>query len=190
MQTDKTQKLFEENERLVYSTVNRRFNSPNFHDVHGLTLDDLYQYGRLGLLRACETYDKSKNTKFSSYAMSNIAWSISVESKRDSLGNKTTANFDLLDRTSLDRELPQADDVNTTLYDILESYEAGYNDVEFDDLLNRMDKQLPKALSTAVRMRLDGHVYEEIADALGVSQQAVRQRLKLNRSKIVDLLMI
>lgn len=191
MNKDEIQRLFDEHETLVYATVEKRFNSQSFRNAHILTKDDLHQYGRLGLLHACRTYDKNRNTKFRSYAISNIAWSISVESKRDSLSNRTTENFDLVDRVSLDEELENdSDAAANTLHDIVESYELGYEEVEFNDLLDNMRRELPEALVKIVEMRLDGYVYVDIAKALGVTQQAVRQRLMTNKSKIVDLLLV
>ena len=49
-----------ENEGLVYSIIN------NFDYLNDR--DDLYQVGMMGLINAFKNYDKSKNTKFSSYA--------------------------------------------------------------------------------------------------------------------------
>lgn len=49
-----------ENEGLVYSIINK-FDYLNDRD-------DLYQVGMMGLINAFKNYDKSKNTKFSSYA--------------------------------------------------------------------------------------------------------------------------
>ncbi len=49
-----------ENEGLVYSIINK-FGYMN-------DKDDLYQVGMMGLINAYKNYDKSKNTKFSSYA--------------------------------------------------------------------------------------------------------------------------
>lgn len=54
-------KIFEENYNLVAYVVNTYF-PKNFYK------DDLKQEGYLGLLKAIETYDESKNVKFSTYA--------------------------------------------------------------------------------------------------------------------------
>ena len=47
-------------EKLVYSIINKY---SFFKDT-----DDLYQVGMIGLLKACENYDSSYDTKFSTYA--------------------------------------------------------------------------------------------------------------------------
>lgn len=47
-------------DKLIYSIINKY---SFFGDI-----DDLYQVGMMGLLKACENYDSSFNTKFSTYA--------------------------------------------------------------------------------------------------------------------------
>ena len=56
---DKTTILLE-NENIIYSIINRY--------TYYFDKDDLYQVGMMGLINAYKNYDKSKNTKFSSYA--------------------------------------------------------------------------------------------------------------------------
>ncbi len=56
--------LVKDYDKLIYSIINK-YNF--FGDI-----DDLYQVGMIGLLKACENYDGSFNTKFSTYAHSYI----------------------------------------------------------------------------------------------------------------------
>ena len=49
-----------EQENLIYN-IAHRYSS-------GYNLEDLYQSGVIGVIKACKKYDKSFNTKFSTYA--------------------------------------------------------------------------------------------------------------------------
>lgn len=182
------QKLFDEHEIYVYSTIKRRFNNPEFHETHGLSPDEIKQFGLLGLVKACKTYDESKNTAFRSFAISNIIWSINTLSRQNSLNVVDYQSFDLLDKTSLDRELPINDSVAETLYDVIESEEEGYEEVEYNDILSTVLKALPKHVADVVQLRAEGYTYEEIGEKFGVTQQAIRQRLMGRRDEITALI--
>ncbi len=54
-------KIIVHNLRLVAYIVNKKY--PDFADI-----DDLVSIGTIGLIRAAETFDPSKNNKFSTYA--------------------------------------------------------------------------------------------------------------------------
>lgn len=56
--------LVKDYDKLIYSIINKY---SFFGDI-----DDLYQVGVMGLLKACENYDSGFNTKFSTYAHSYI----------------------------------------------------------------------------------------------------------------------
>jgi len=56
------QKLIEGNLRLVLSVVQRFTN-------RGENLDDLFQVGCIGLIKAIDNFDLSQNVKFSTYAV-------------------------------------------------------------------------------------------------------------------------
>jgi len=55
-----TNQIIDNYEKLVYSIINKY---SFFGDI-----DDLYQVGMMGLLKACENYNNDFNTKFSTYA--------------------------------------------------------------------------------------------------------------------------
>lgn len=182
---EEQQELFDKHSYLIPVTINRQFRNSLFHELHGLTIDNLQQSGRLGLLKACKTYDSSKGTKFRTFAIKNIIWKINLESRRESLGNNGSEDFDLVDRTSLDRELPNGDDVSVTLHDVVESHETGYKNVELEDTLKAMTFAVPSEVVDIVRMRIDGYTYKEIGKTLEVTHQAVRQRLARYKTEII-----
>ena len=53
-----------ENENLIYSIINKY---SNYYDI-----DDLYQVGVMGMIKAYKNYKKEYNTKFTSYAYTYI----------------------------------------------------------------------------------------------------------------------
>ena len=55
-----TDRIIDNYEKLVYSIINK-------YSFFG-EIDDLYQVGMMGLLKACENYNSEFNTKFSTYA--------------------------------------------------------------------------------------------------------------------------
>lgn len=182
---EEAMKLYNKHEKLIYATIHRRFNNPHFLELHGLTFDDLKQYGRLGLYRACQEYDSTKGTKFSSFAISNIVWSINVEAKRDSLGSVRRSTFDLSGNTSLDEELSDGEE---NLYDFIGVEESEYERVMIDSLLKSIGQNISKKLAEMISMRMDGYTFQEIGDHMGCSQQNVRGTILRNRDKVEDLL--
>jgi RNA polymerase sigma factor (sigma-70 family) len=181
--------VYKDNEVIILQTIQRRFNDPAFLRLHGLTKDDLIQSGRIGLLRAYKTYDKSKGTEFETHAINCIKWTITVESKRDSLGKVKKWTYDLADRVSFETEVAEDDSGNIfTMHDFVGDQDDGYEKIEFEDFINSIEKTTNKRLADIVRMRLEGMTFEEIGHEFGVTHQAIRQRLKGNRDKIAQLL--
>lgn len=74
---DKRNLLIESNLKFVISIAVEYFN-----ESRGLDLDELVQYGNMGLIRAFETYDTSFNTDFLTYASYWIKQSIILNSKK------------------------------------------------------------------------------------------------------------
>ena len=60
-------KLIEDNSRLVWSIV-RRFNG------RGYDIEDLYQIGSIGLIKAIDNFDINQDVQFSTYRSTNDNW--------------------------------------------------------------------------------------------------------------------
>lgn len=186
--TKEQQQLFDKHEILVYSTIKRRFANPLFHETHGLSLAEVQQFGLMGLARACKEYDSSKGAAFRSFAISNIRWAINTMCRQNSLHVIDSQSFDLLDKTSLDKDLMLGNSVIESLYDVIKSEENGYDEVEYNSILEFVLNSLPKNISDVVRLRERGMTYKEIGDELGVSHQAIRQRFMNNKDVIRELI--
>lgn len=188
--TQEQNELFEENKNLAYATVHRRFSNPVFHDTHGISKEDLFQYGLIGLYNACKNYDASKGIKFSSFAINNIVWCINVEARRDSISNVDSQSFELLDKASLDYILYESEHgEETTMHDILEYREDRYSELELNDSIDSLDEHVGKGLTDMVRLRMENHTFKEIGEKIGMTHQGVRQRLMSNKDKIMDYLL-
>lgn len=97
-------KLIEHNLRLVFKVVIKYFNNSP------LDKNDLVQYGCIGLIRAFDTYDKSKNVEFSTYAVKCIYTTILISIRRKKSEQKTKI-------CSLDEDIYLDDSKNITIKD-------------------------------------------------------------------------
>uniref|UniRef100_UPI002620432E sigma-70 family RNA polymerase sigma factor n=1 Tax=Terrisporobacter sp. TaxID=1965305 RepID=UPI002620432E len=79
------------------------------NNSYGIDIEDIYQIGSLGMIRAFETYKEDKGVKFSNYVYSNIEWSI----KKEFSNLKRIKQQYIF--TSLDHEI----DEETNMYDII-----------------------------------------------------------------------
>lgn len=64
--TDYQNKMFEENQNLIYTTINTYVKCPGMYGLNDY--DDLFQIGAIGMCKAIENYDESKGA-FSTYAI-------------------------------------------------------------------------------------------------------------------------
>lgn len=178
--------IYEDNEVLVYSTVQKRFDSEAFRRVHMLSRDEIIQFGRMGLWSACKTYDESKGAAFQTYAIDSIIWSVLTESRRYSLGNINNSSLELLDRISMEDSL-KGQSPDETLHDIIESEENGFSEVENKSFIDNVKENISERLANTLEMRMQGLTYEDIADSQGITKQAVGAHLRRNRKKLVEL---
>lgn len=181
------EELYQENEKLVFATVQRRFGNPAYRIQHGLDEDDITQFGRMGLLKACQTYDSTKGTSFQSHAINNIVWSITAEAKRYSLGNINSRTNELADRVSMDISMESESGEPQTLHDLLADEDDSFNVAEVNYFIDTVKSEISEDVGNLIKMRVDGMSFDEIAQELGVSKQAVQQRLRRNKKKIIDL---
>lgn len=191
MQTDKqAEKLYFENEKYIEQTIQRQFpNHQTFIAAHGLSKDDLIQYGRIGLYRACKTYDSSKGYQMRSHAIRNIIWMINDELTKDSLNNVDNKSLILLDKNSLDLIVSSDNGEELSLNDVIGEVEDGYVEVEAKNILESIGSKLPEQLFRIVEMRYKGHTFKEIGNELGVTAQYCSRLLKKNKLNVRNLIL-
>lgn len=186
-------KLYNDHIRYVYQTIYRQFSDHEFRERHGLDKDEIEHFGKMGLLKACQEFDESKDVKFSTFAINHIFWMISNESKRNSLGSDAKWSTDTIDKLSLDENVyTDARGVNYNLYDYVESDEEGYSefeeDYEYARIINHLRSNVSERLLSMLIMRAGGYTYEEIGSKLGTSHQNVRQIFTRNKKKLAKLI--
>ena len=182
--------LYNEHEKLIHATIYRRYSDPSYRNAHGLEKDDLIQYGRLGLYQACKTFDVRGGFSFRTHAISNIIWTVNNESKKDSLHNISNKSNKLANKTSLDAKHEDSFGDTSTLHDIVECVEEGFEDYNVKELLDNINKTISEDMRVIIEMKLKGHTFEEIGDVFGISRQAVKKRLLKNESAIRSMLQV
>ena len=182
-----------EQENLIYN-IAHRYSS-------GYNLEDLYQSGVIGVIKACKKYDKSFNTKFSTYAYDYILGEIVDFIRKDRNIIISEENFriykyereatfseicsfmemkegDLLkiiQSVAFTKSYEPTDD-NQTFYE--EDYDTKLYVSEMLESLNDFDKSLISC------RYYQGLTQSETADTLGVSQVKVSRQEKLILSRI------
>jgi RNA polymerase primary sigma factor len=199
--------FIEANVRLVQSIANK-FAVP----VH-LDRDDLVQEGMIGLDKAVEKFDWRRGYKFSTYATWWIRQSIQrgleasattvripghrtreLRHATNSTGERLTGDLAMIEMLtqleSIDRPLG---DGNDTLGSLVRSHDEGPDEraernvraEQIDELLDVLDPTSRYAV--AARFGLRGHepaTFATIAEALGVTPQAVRRRVERSITKL------
>jgi RNA polymerase sigma factor (sigma-70 family) len=113
-----------------------------------ILLDDLFQYGCLGLIAAVDAYDPGRETTFEAYCRYKIRGAI-----LDGIG----------------RTQPPGAESETELADTRPRQDAQYQ-------LSEILGQLPERQRTVLELRQRGATQLETARQLGISRQAVQRR--------------
>lgn len=179
--------LIKENSRLIKITINKYINLDTSKSY--LSIEDIYQIGCLGLLKAIRTFDTSKNNVFSSYAIPVIRNTIYSELKKDS----SIECFDSFD-----------DEENISLLNHPSLIKN--NNVETDDKIFKETQQkllfnIAKKYKgiagkgvLAIHLLTEGYSYKSIAKKFNTTDKNItawvsRARAKLkNEKEIIDFL--
>lgn len=185
--------LYNKHTKIIDRTIERNFNSPSFLISHGITQEEMYQAGRIGLYRACCDYDPSKKIKFQTYAINIVKWTIMTEAKRESLGRKGKWTTDLLERTSFDTDLKEDryEDVET-LHDVVGEDDYGYIEIEENDSFNYLSESvlddiknnISEHMCKTIQLKMQGMTNQQVADTLGVTHQAVSVSIRRHKDTI------
>ena len=150
--------MIADNEKLVMYTISRFF--PTY-----IYDDDIRQLGYIGLWKACEKYDASLNTKFSSYAVKAIKGEI----------------IKYLRSLQMQMRCPPAPIVSLSnpMFDSDESLEerisAGALDwIDAEGFYNALTDRQKLIVQRRI---IDKASYQEIGDEIGVSRERIRQEV-------------
>ena len=173
MDLEERNKLVEENIKLVYHVVHKYF---NYGDV-----EEFISEGSVGLIRAANTYDKTKKIKFSTYACRCIYNEISKY--------LNVQNYDCrranLDALSIDNTIYDNNE-KLTFKELLEC-EEDYSVANVSYILDLLDTINVKDGKYACVKKAEGYSLGEIGDVLGVSKEAVRQKICRVKRKLIKL---
>lgn len=161
------EELYLDNEPLVYHVLKKLFPNKQFDE-------DLQQVGKLGLWKACSTYDKD-TSKFSTYACNCIRNELIMHMRISTAQKRMPKNAVAL---SLDQGAYKSDDLNgITISDIVADDGVGFLDLKgFWESLTPIERAV-------VRCRMQRMVVPEIVEKLGISHTTVWRYTKSAREK-------
>jgi len=184
---EKYNQLVKEYRYLVQATISKRFrNAREFLNYHGLGMDDINQYGLIGLSKAIKNYDPTRNTEFITHAIYYIYGYINSYAKKDSLYNKNTQTFDLIESTSLDKEETEDSKFTRDAVEI-QLIQNNWDNEGAEDLIEGLRGRVPDRLIYIMQEKLKGYSNSVIAKNLGITRQAVEQQLKLYKELVTNL---
>lgn len=173
MDLEERNKLIENNIKLVYHTVHKYF---DYGDK-----DEFISQGYIGLIRAANKFDETKKIKFSTFACRCIYNEISKYLCVQNY-NCRKANVDAV---SMDNIIYDNNE-RLTFKDLLEC-EEDYSVVNVSSLLDLIDTFNIKDGKYACIKKAEGYSLSEIGEELGVSKEAVRQKIHRVKIKLIKL---
>lgn len=186
------EELYNAHEHLIKITIDRKYNSTSFRKIHGISFEDLKQYGRIGLYEACRTFDPNKNSSFQSHAINHINWMIRNESKADSLRGETKWTTKVINCDSFDRLVSTEDGEPTSVYDLEGKEEIGYFNVNEEEkinfILNKIRENVSGRVAEIIELRMQDYSITEVATILNISHQGVRSVLDRYSDRVKDLI--
>ena len=165
---EQNKRLVEENMKLVYHVINTYY--PNH-----IGDEDLEQEGFIGLCRAAEKFDDTRDAKFSTFACSTIH--NYLRHYFTGLGmKKRTANL-----ISLDLEIKHDDGSGDALHEVIEDRKADglFKQCEIENFVDTLDERERKIFE----LRSEGLTLQEVGKQLGLSHATIGQTVRSMRKR-------
>ena len=164
---DEQRKLVEQNHNLIYSAMTKC-------GIHRKDFDDYYGLAAIGLCKAAIDYDKTRSKSFPTYVYLCVQNEITIYNKyrfrKRRKGDMNTISYNhMLDGWD--------DDKNENSF-LLKDEENFEKNIIFK--LNFLDKcyTLNNKNRMIIDLRIKSYTYKEIAQMIGISLQAVQQKIK------------
>lgn len=162
------QKLIEHNIKLVFKSVRSRFKTVDYDK------NDIVSIGIMGLIKAIDTFDLSKNSAFSSYAITCINNEILMFLRK----LKKYENIDSLDKTinhDKDGNELKIEDIIPDDYNSIEKYFKDLENKENEEIIKIIIEKLSEKEQKIIKMRYgfyNNKIYtqQEIANSLNISR--------------------
>lgn len=168
--------IYKENEKMIDVIVNAEYYGRA--KVHGLDLDDLKQYGRIGLIKGIKDYEEGHDTQETTFYASNIHWAIKNGFREVSLRITTQRDKEAINLLSLHNEKDEDLDFNFEKdripddTDFFVDYEA----------LEELDENLPHV----IKLILEDKDFSEIEKLLNRGRHFVRRLLNRHKDEIMN----
>ena len=189
--TSSSEYIVNKYKNLVYKLARRL-------DYGSASYDDLVQAGFMGLIKACNKFDFTRQTNFISYASIYIISEIKKENKKVSI-YKTSDHITKL-KAKIDKYQDQtvneiAKRVNTTVENVMLAQSLGQETISLNDIediipsprLNFIEIYLTKEEYEIYYLRvINKYSQKEISKVLNISQPSVSRRLKELKEKIIE----
>ena len=188
-------------EEIIKSNLKFVFDTAKRYKGYGVPLDELISEGNMGLLKAYEKFDVTKDVKFFSYATWWIRVYIqsyikernkidSIETKEDDSLNANIQNNNVVHDCE-DENLSVKDVIMSNLEDIETEECNKHNKYVVDSLLSKVDERARKIIEMYYGINCDKNMtLEEIGNEFGLTKERVRQISKKNiryiRSKALE----
>jgi len=153
--------------RLVYHVINKyRYRPTDIYD-----LDDLFQIGCIGLIKAIENYDPSRGTKFSTHA---AIWI------RSALGQALKKCERQKRQATLIRIDERVKGTSALLAEVIPSH----YDLEEGVITQERLMEAMRIDPVVVSYLMIGYNQREVSEALGVTIQRINARIRTVREKV------
>ena len=163
MLTEPQKKLVEDNEKLIYYGINKY----GYGDI-----ERFYGAAAVGLCRAAETYQTSKGTKFSTYALRCIRNEIYMECRK-AKGQKCFNCLSLEQNYKYNKNDGSTFSIEPKADDLIEPFEDSCAAHEIYSKTELADKQ-----KKAFDLWLTEHKQREIAQLMGLAQSEVSRLIR------------
>ena len=189
--TSSSEYIVNKYKNLVYKLARRL-------DYGSASYDDLVQAGFMGLIKACNKFDFTRQTNFISYASIYIISEMKKENKKVSI-YKTSDHI-----TKLKAKIDKYQDLtvneiakrlNTTVENVMLAQSLGQETISFNDIediipsprLHFIEIYLTKEEYEIYYLRvINKYSQKEISKVLNISQPSVSRRLKELKEKIIE----
>jgi RNA polymerase sporulation-specific sigma factor len=155
--------LAEENYKLIHHLV-RKYGNRSYN------YDDLYGAGQLGMVKALNTFDTSKDIKFATYAARCIVNEIFMVFRRE---NKHMSNISIDTPVAADQ-----DGGEVTILDFISAPVEEDEIAEVNPAVTKVVKRLNERDQTVLKMFFEGKSQKEIGESLGYAQSYISRIMR------------
>lgn len=159
-----------ENIGLVYEVINRNY----FDKRYEFAKEDMVQVGLISLYKAIQTFDESKNLKFSTFATSIIKNDLCNFIQRDYKRYSGVLDDSV---SSINENLDKDGEGNNSIESTL-SMDEDFSELEGLELLTYIRERKSEKVVRMVELLAQGYTNEEVGNILGCSKQNVNATMK------------